>query len=239
MRSSGPAIDASLPLVRQLRGLVSEDELRGLAADLRPTIPALARLSRETIPLSRQSRLLASCQNETVLPWTKDRVGDPQFPAHGPVFTEAPKAFPGLAGESRSGDSNGQWFRVLASGGTNLIETKPGMFATSMNPLLGANPPKPQGRPPLRKDVDCETQEPPDLNSKPAAPPPQKQIDPNDPAFRKRYAEARDKAIAWLEGEIKRQGLEGKVEVGDKDATQELLDQVRAASEVPEQVPLP
>ena len=28
------------------------------------------------------------------------------------------KPFPGLAGESRSGDANGQWFRVLAAGGT-------------------------------------------------------------------------------------------------------------------------
>jgi phospholipid/cholesterol/gamma-HCH transport system substrate-binding protein len=239
VRSSGPAIDASLPLVRQLRGLVSEDELRGLAADLRAAIPALARLSRESIPLSRQGRLMASCQNETILPWTRDIVGDPAFPTDDPVFQETGKFFPGLAGESRSGDANGQWFRVLAAGGTNLIETRPGMFATSMNPMMGANPPKPQGRPPLRNDVACETQEPPDLRSKPAAPPPQQQIDVNDPAFKKRYAEARDKAMAWLEDEIKRNGLEGKLKVGEKDATKELLDQVKAASEVPEELPLP
>ena len=239
VQSSGPAIDASMPLVRQLRGLVSEDELRGLAADLRPTIPALAGLSRESIPLSRQGRLMASCQNETLLPFTRSKVEDPQFPTDDPVFQETGKFFPGLAGESRSGDANGQWFRVLAAGGTNLIETKPGMFATSMNPMLGANPPKPQGRPPLRPEVPCETQEPPDLRSKPGAPPPQQQIDVNDPVFKKRYAEARDKAVKWLEQEIKRNGLEGKLKVGDKDATQELLDQVKSGSELPEQVPLP
>ena len=39
----------------------------------------------------------------------------------GPVYQELPKPFPGLAGESRSGDANGQWFRVLAAGGTNLV----------------------------------------------------------------------------------------------------------------------
>jgi len=189
--------------------------------------------------VSRQGRLMASCQYETILPWTRDTVGDPAFPTDDPVFQEFGKFFPGLAGESRSGDANGQWFRVLASGGTNLIETAPGRFATSMNPMLGANPPKPQGRPPLRNDVACETQEPPDLRSKPAPPPPQQQIDTNDPAFKKRYAEARDKAITWLEGEIKRQGLDDKLKVGDKDATPELLDQVKAASQVPEQVPVP
>src|SRR3954470_6961863 len=45
VRSSGPTIDASLPLVTQLRLLVRPQELRGLVHDLRPTIPALARLN--------------------------------------------------------------------------------------------------------------------------------------------------------------------------------------------------
>ncbi len=95
VQSSEAALDASIPLVRELRGLVSEDELRGLAADLRPTVPALARLARESIPFSKQGRLLASCQNEVILPWTKDTVEDKQFPASGPVYTEAPKSFVG------------------------------------------------------------------------------------------------------------------------------------------------
>ena len=142
VQSSEAALDASIPFVRELRGLVSQDELRGLAADLRPTIPALARVARESIPLADQNRLLASCQNETVLPWAKDKVEDKQFPALGPVYSEAPKGFPGLAGESRSGDANGQWFRVLAAGGTNLVQTSPGMFAATPNPIIGANPPK-------------------------------------------------------------------------------------------------
>ena len=42
VESSGPTIDVSLPLLTQLRGLVSKPELRGLTADLRPTIPSLA-----------------------------------------------------------------------------------------------------------------------------------------------------------------------------------------------------
>src|SRR3954471_1999972 len=53
-RSSGPAIDATLPLARQLRGLVSKPELRGLVADLRPTVPNLARLNKTTVPLYDQ-----------------------------------------------------------------------------------------------------------------------------------------------------------------------------------------
>ena len=115
------------------------------------------------MPLNQQVRESASCQNEVVLPWSKDTLKDAKFPATGPVYTELPKPFPGLAGESRSGDANGQWFRVLAAGGTNLVQFAPGVFGTTALPLLGVNPPKPKTRPPLRNDVPCETQETPDL----------------------------------------------------------------------------
>jgi virulence factor Mce-like protein len=228
VRSSGPALDASIPLVRQLRGLVSEEELRGLSRDLAPTIPALARLSRESIPLSRQSRLFASCQNEVIYPWSQDKVEDKQFPAEGPVYQEAPKGFVGLAGESRSGDSNGQWFRVLAAGGTNLVTLSPGVFATTTNPILGANPPKPKGRPPLNPTAPCETQQNPDLRSQPGDPPEQKQVDTSSKAFQERYALARERAMKWLKGELEEEGLDKELKVVDEDATKGLIDKLEA-----------
>jgi phospholipid/cholesterol/gamma-HCH transport system substrate-binding protein len=225
VRSSGPALDASIPLVRQLRGLVSEPELRGFAADLRPTIPALARLSRESIPLADQNRLLASCQNEVVLPWSKDKLEDKQFPATGPVYSESPKAFPGLAGESRSGDANGQWFRVLASGGTNLVQLSPGVFGTTTNPILGSNPPK-SPRPVLDETHACETQQAPDLRSQPGDPPQQHTADTKSKAFQDRYALAKGRAVDWLKKQLKADGLDKQLSVNDKDATPGLLDQI-------------
>jgi len=224
VQSSEAALDASIPLVRQLRGLVSEDELRGLAADLRPTVPALARLARQSIPLAEQNRQLASCQNEVVLPWAKDKVEDKQFPAEGPVYSEAPKAFPGLAGESRSGDANGQWFRVLAAGGTNLVQLAPGEFGTTTNEILGANPPKPKSRPPLDEKQPCENQESPDLRSQPAAPPQQWKADTSSKAFQDRYDLAKTRAVDWLRGQLKDEKLADKLKVTDKDATKGLID---------------
>jgi virulence factor Mce-like protein len=228
VRSSEAALDASIPLVRELRGLVSEDELRGLAADLRPTVPALARLARQSIPLAKQNRLLSSCQNEVVLPWSKDTVKDEQFPASGPVYTEAPKAFPGLAGESRSGDANGQWFRVLAAGGTNLVTLAPGVFGTTTNPILGSNPPKAKARPIIDQSKACETQEPPDLRSQPGQPPEQRQVDTSTDLFKKRYALARGKAVDWLEEQLKFEKLDKTLKIADEDATKELLDSIAA-----------
>jgi virulence factor Mce-like protein len=219
VRSTGPTIDVSMPLLRQLRGLVSKSELRGLTADLRPTIPSLARFTRQAVPLNQQIRESASCQNEVVLPWSHDRLQDDKFPSTGPVYTELPKPFPGLAGESRSGDANGQWFRVLAAGGTNLVQFDPGVFGTTALPILGVNPRKPQGRPPLRNDVPCETQQPPDLRSTPAAPPPQSKVDTSNPLFQARWAKVRQYGIDLMRQSLQREGLAGQFKVLDKDIT--------------------
>jgi virulence factor Mce-like protein len=226
VQSARPAIAASLPLVGELRGLVGPDELRGLAADLRPTVPALAKLTDDSIPLSKEGRRLAGCQNSVILPWSRDTVPDKQFPARGPVYQEAPKPFVGLAGESRSGDANGSWFRVLASGGSNLYQLRPGVFFTNALPILGVNPPKPQSRPPLRTDVPCETQETPDLRTKPGIPPKPMQVDTSSPAFLERYQASKDRAVKWLRGQLEYEGLSDVLTVVDEDATPSLIDRI-------------
>ena len=226
VQSSEETLDVSLPFVQQLRGLVSQEELRGLAADLRPTVPDLAALIDRSIPLYRQVRRAASCQNTVIHPWSMDTVPDKQFPAQGKVYEEAPKPLPGLAGESRSGDANGQWFRVLAAGGKNLVTLRPGVFATTPEPLIGANPPRPAKRPPLDATKPCETQEAPDLRTNPAGPPPQRQVDTSSAAFQARYTQARAKAVDWLRDQLKAEGLDGLLDVANTDADQQLIDRL-------------
>jgi phospholipid/cholesterol/gamma-HCH transport system substrate-binding protein len=230
VQSSEETLDVALPFVRELRGLVSEEELRGLAADLRPTVPDLAALVERSIPLYKQVRRAASCQNGVIHPWTMDTVPDKQFPAEGKVYEEAPKPLPGLAGESRSADANGSWFRVLAAGGKNLVTLRPGVFATTPEPLIGANPPRPAKRPPLDADTPCETQEPPDLRTNPAGPPPQREVDTSTAAFQARYAQARGKAVDWLRKQLKVEGLDGLLDVVEQDATKQLIDKVAEAA---------
>ncbi len=226
VRNSLPAITASTPLVAQLRGLVGKPELRGLVRDLRPTVPRLARLTNATEPLYQQVRLASSCQNEVILPWTEATVPDTQFPAKGKVFEEAVKPLPGLSGESRSGDANGQWFRVLLAGGTTVATLNPGVFAALPLPIEGANPPKPDARPPLDRDVPCETQEAPNLESTPGAPPPQRTVDVTSTAYQARYELAKGRAIAWLRKQLKLEGLDDQLEVVDQDVTQALVDRL-------------
>jgi virulence factor Mce-like protein len=226
VQSSEATLDAAIPFVHQLRGLVSQAELRGLAADLRPAVPDLARLVDRSVPLYHQVRLASSCQNEVIHPWTLETVPDKQFPAEGPVYQEAPKPLPGLAGESRSADANGSWFRVLAAGGKNLVTFKPGVFGTTPEPLLGANPPKPTKRPPLNGSIPCETQETPDLRTNPAAPPPQHTVNTSTPAFRARYDLARGKAVDWLRKQLKAEDLANVLKVVTSDATPQLINRI-------------
>jgi hypothetical protein len=156
-------------------------------------------------------------------------VPDEEFPAKGPLYQEAPKPFVGLAGESRSGDANGSWFRVLVAGGSNLYQFRPGVFFTNQLPILGTNPPKPQARPPLRTDVPCETQQAPDLRTKPGIPPQPVQADTSSPAFKARYEKAKARAVDWLRDQLSYEGLSDTIEVSDKDATRELIQGVTGA----------
>ncbi len=122
VQTAGPAIDKSLPFIEQLRQLVQPAELRGLVADLRVAVPALAQLTRATIPLMRDGvRPASSCVANVIYPWSQLTINDSNFNASNgfpprPVYVEAVDFLPGLAGESRNFDANGPYIRILGQG---------------------------------------------------------------------------------------------------------------------------
>ncbi len=207
VRESGPALDAQLPLLRQLRGFVSGPEARGLVRDLGHVVPDLAELNEEGVALQQQLRLLSSCTNEVLTPWRTSTVPDENFPASGPVFQEQVKWLPGIAAESRGFDANGQFVRSLANGFGYAYAAGDRQFLTGL-PIQGVNPPKVDKRPPLRRKVPCETQEAPDLRSIPGAPPAQTKINRDTDAFRDRWAANVDDALQFVRDDVKALGLE-------------------------------
>jgi phospholipid/cholesterol/gamma-HCH transport system substrate-binding protein len=225
VRSSLPAVAALRPLVAQLNGLVGERELRGLSRDLRGATPGLVKLSTRSVGLFKQLRPLASCLNNVVLPWSKDTVPDAAFPETGPVYQSTVKWLPGLAGESRSFDANGQWFKVLGSGGLETVELGRGLFGIPLFPVEGVNPP-PTARPPISPDTPCETQEKPNLETVPQGPPTATKIDTSSAAFKQRYEASKLTAIASLRSDIAATG--SKLTVSTEDATKGLIDQLAA-----------
>jgi phospholipid/cholesterol/gamma-HCH transport system substrate-binding protein len=155
VRSSDETLAASLPFITQARKLMSRDELRGLAAELRRRIPSLVALNEESVPVLDQSRQLSACTNNVLVPFVESKFPNVQG-ADGEngngeqqARFQLQRGLVGLSGESRLSDGNNQWFH------TSLAPP-----ATHVQP---APPPVVDQPPPRRPDVPCETQEPPNL----------------------------------------------------------------------------
>lgn len=204
VRSTLPAIRASTPLIDQLRLLVRPAELRGLVRDLRPTVPALNALNRATVPLLGQVRPASSCQNNVIIPWTHETLPDASFPATGPVYQDGVKFLPGIAGESRSGDANGQWQRVLVAPPVFATPAPNNQILMTGQPIMGTNPPIPAQRPPLRPDVPCETQPVPSLATTPGSSPVgQKPISVPSTPLTNQILQAANQVVNGLLGKLK------------------------------------
>lgn len=175
-KSSLPTINASMPFVTQARALVSKPELRGLVADLRPTIPALAKLNASTVPFLQESRALSACTTNFLVPFANKPIPDPTFNIPNSTFLhDSNHGFVGLAAESRYSDANTPLFHVQQGGGPfSVVQTDDlGRKTVSFGGMLlkpeGSRPAKPDRRPSFRPNIPCETQQLPDLNA-PAGP---------------------------------------------------------------------
>ena len=206
-RAASPALDAQIPLVRQLRQLVSQDELQGLANDLRRALPDIVKFNQGSTKTFRYTRALSSCQNNVLVPFAKEPIPDPDFASDNPDddnsgepwFKQQQRAFVGLAGESRLFDANSSFFRVQAGGGPAQLvttgEAGDDYFSRQLFPIEGVRPISPLDgyRPKFRPNQPCELQEVPDLHAEDgdAA---EEEISPqnvrNDPTTQARVAKA-------------------------------------------------
>jgi ABC-type transport system involved in resistance to organic solvents, periplasmic component len=171
-RSSLPTIEASMPFVTQARRLVSKPELRGLAADLRPTIPGLAKLNANTIPFLEQSRALSACTSNILVPLANKPIPDPIFNIPDSTFLhDSNHGFVGLAGESRNNDGNTPMFHVQQGAGPFSVVQHSADLGTMVSfggmdfKPEGTMPAKPDKRPVFRPGTPCEKQQVADLNA--------------------------------------------------------------------------
>ena len=178
VRSAGPAIDATLPLVDAAARAGRADELGGLATNLARRPGAVAADERDDPADAGGVRPASSCLATVVYPWSQLTLKDPHFNASNgfpprKVYVEAVDYLPGLAGESRNFDANGAYIRVLLTAGSLTYSLTPGAFGQAVAPLISTQPTLPPGgkRPPLRPDVPCETQTPIHDLSSPTGPP--------------------------------------------------------------------
>jgi virulence factor Mce-like protein len=156
VRSTVGTLGAAIPWIRQATGLVGQDELRGLAADLRQAVPSLVQLNNDLIPLLNRLRAASSCTNLVLVPFAESEIPSLERGNSGQqVRRQINRSFVGLAGESRVNDANTPVFHVQAVPPSNL----------ALGQIQPASPPDPNTPPPHRPDVACETQEPPNLRA--------------------------------------------------------------------------
>ena len=182
MRSTPATLDAATPLLRQLRGLVSEDELRGLVADLRPAIPDLARMTRRTIPLLEQVRPLrpASTRSRPLVAETSSPTSDNQTingdGSAARLFEETDYGLDGLSGREPLGRRERPLYprarQAAARTSSSIAGTPTGSRAARSRcsapcPALDSS-----AKAPFRPDVACETPGPAEPLARAPAPPP-------------------------------------------------------------------
>lgn len=166
----GPTINAGIPWLNQASALFSHQELGGLLALLTPAVQKTAVALKATKGFVRQADLLARCFDHNIVPAGNEKLKDPPISTGDRFYQEFFQSAVGLAGASQSFDGNGRYIRTLAGGGTHLEQTSPvpnggALFGNFVLPPLGTRPAWPGKAPPLRSNVACYTQAPPNLNA--------------------------------------------------------------------------
>ena len=173
-------IRVGTPWLRQADKLVQPSELGGIVDDLHVATPLLsagtANLSSLMLQLGRFSR----CQSQVLIP-TGDTVITDQFATGQPNFHELLYNVAAQAGQGATFDGNGQFLRVQPGGGPYEVaaDIPDGLppnddvnYGRAIAAPIGTQPPKPAQAPPVRTDVACFKNDPPNLNGPQAAPGP-------------------------------------------------------------------
>jgi ABC-type transporter Mla subunit MlaD len=159
-------LDVANPALRSSVSIVRSDGIQRLLADLRPT---LATLNRTTEPIATaldDAVPVARCLDRVILPTLRNKILDGGFTTGQPVYRELLSAIVGLNNSVSNFDGNGNWIRYSVGLGNEALSIGSGSRETASlaeRPLLGSVPASPLKTPPLRPDVQCDTQGVPSL----------------------------------------------------------------------------
>jgi phospholipid/cholesterol/gamma-HCH transport system substrate-binding protein len=176
-------IRAADPWLTQVKPLLSNAELGGLAKLLRKGTPGLSGATGEGLTAFPKLTALSNCVANVLIPAGDQVINDSSFGTGEPNYREAFYGFTDLAGESQNFDANGPYVRFQSGGGPTRVRmnnpngsaagSAPANKLTGFNisPLLGSQPalgPKPQ----INHKVACASQQVPALNGPAAQPGP-------------------------------------------------------------------
>jgi phospholipid/cholesterol/gamma-HCH transport system substrate-binding protein len=157
------------PLLVQARGLVSQRELPALLRDLDPAVATLSTLSPRLRTSLGKLEPITECLRRNAIPTLKSSVVDPPHTTGRPIYREILDSTVGLASASQNFTGDGQAVRYHAGFGNQVITTGKApslgepLVGLSSEPLIGSRPRYTATLPPFRPDVQCISQQPPNL----------------------------------------------------------------------------
>lgn len=177
-KATPATVDAAIDSgwITQARKLLSQDELGGLAADLRPTGQDLARVEAGQLKLLPQANNVALCFTKVILPTGDIKItANNGYPANLVSGEENYKEFwyalVGLSGEGQSFDGNGALTRFTIGGGPSLVKfgnqqgSGAPQFGNAYESGGGSRPAYNGKLPAFKSDVPCYKNSLPDVNS--------------------------------------------------------------------------
>jgi ABC-type transporter Mla subunit MlaD len=168
-------VQASLPWISQVRGLLAPSELGGLATGLRSAAPALAQLLAPQPAFFGQLNNLAKCLTRVFFPAAEAKLQDGANTAGVSDQQEFLDFLLDFNAAGQSFDGNGSFQRLLFTGGGQTLVSPPApllgssakgfpMAATSSLTPLGTSPRFPTSEPPYKPLVSCAAQQLPNFN---------------------------------------------------------------------------
>jgi phospholipid/cholesterol/gamma-HCH transport system substrate-binding protein len=181
IREAPATLRLANPLLAQLQGLLSPAELPTLISAGTPAIRALARLQPGLRELLGLVTPVTDCARRNVVPTLKTVINDPPLtdgrPAL-PLYRELLNGLVGLSSASQNFDGNGPSLRYHSGFGDETFGTGTipsageALVGVTSEPLLGSRPRYTGQIPPYRPNVQCRTQDLPDLNGAETGPAP-------------------------------------------------------------------
>jgi phospholipid/cholesterol/gamma-HCH transport system substrate-binding protein len=172
-------IRVASPFTTQLKRLLTNRELGGLAKIAVRSTPASAKSINATLRLLPQIRNMGLCVAENLVPTGDQVIEDGEHGTGQKSSREILYSFVGSAGSTAGFDGNGPFIRVQPGGGPLSVKmddpSEAGnpqfspIYGSASTPPLGTTPLE-TGAPPLVGNELCHTQEVPDLNGPAAGP---------------------------------------------------------------------
>jgi virulence factor Mce-like protein len=169
LRIAPPTLRSANLLLDQVSALIQPAELPRLLDQLDPAVASLAQLEPRLGELLGLLDPVTECLRTNAVPTLKKTIDDGPLSTGQPVYRELLDSIVGLASASQNFDGNGPALRYHAGFGDETVSfgrnNPEGAVAMASQPILGTRPAYTGVKPPLRPDVPCGQNQPPNLKA--------------------------------------------------------------------------